>query len=289
MIPDNETAYYAEAFARNIGLLTKEEQDTLRRSTVAIAGMGGVGGIFTLGFARLGIGRFHIADPDTFAIVNVNRQAGAMVSTEGKKKNDVMQSMIHDINPFAQVTPFSGEEETLDHFLDGADVVVDAIDFFTIHARRKLYAHARAKGKVVLSAGPVGFGSAMQVFDPKGMSFDEYYAIGDDMSDEDMILHFGVGVAPTLLQRDYFRPTTINLGGRAAPSVVSGTLLAANLVTTEAVKILLKRGKVPCIPHSSHFDPYVRKYKKVYLPRGNRGLMQQLKIWYIKRMIARAS
>ena len=68
---------YNEAFSRNIGLFTLEEQDKLRRSHVAIAGMGGVGGVHVATLARTGIGNFTIADPDCFELANMKRQYGA--------------------------------------------------------------------------------------------------------------------------------------------------------------------------------------------------------------------
>lgn len=40
----NQAEYQKNAFARNIGLYTEIEQDRLSRATVAIPGMGGVGG-----------------------------------------------------------------------------------------------------------------------------------------------------------------------------------------------------------------------------------------------------
>ena len=65
---DRETA-----FSRTLGLITRGELDVLRDKTVAIAGLGGVGGSHLLTLARLGIGRFHLADFDTFGIENFNR------------------------------------------------------------------------------------------------------------------------------------------------------------------------------------------------------------------------
>src|SRR3954467_6277338 len=53
---------YDEAFSRNIGWVTEWEQQILRTKRVAIAGMGGVGGLHLLTLARLGIGAFHISD-----------------------------------------------------------------------------------------------------------------------------------------------------------------------------------------------------------------------------------
>ena len=49
---------YEKAFSRNIGWITKEEQQVLRGKKVAIAGAGGVGGVHLLTLARLGVGNF---------------------------------------------------------------------------------------------------------------------------------------------------------------------------------------------------------------------------------------
>jgi tRNA A37 threonylcarbamoyladenosine dehydratase len=56
---------YEEAFSRNLGWVTSAEQERLRDARVCIAGLGGVGGIYLLTLARLGVGRFSIADFDT--------------------------------------------------------------------------------------------------------------------------------------------------------------------------------------------------------------------------------
>src|SRR5579864_3570032 len=97
---------YDEAFSRHRGLIDPGEQEKLRRSRVAIAGMGGVGGIHLLTLARLGIGAFTIGDFDRFDIVNFNRQAGATTETIGLPKAAVMESMARSINPELRVTRF---------------------------------------------------------------------------------------------------------------------------------------------------------------------------------------
>ena len=66
--------YTAEAFSRNIGLLTQADQDKLANATVAIPGMGGVGGVHLITMTRTGVGKFHLADFDVFEPANVNRQ-----------------------------------------------------------------------------------------------------------------------------------------------------------------------------------------------------------------------
>ena len=66
---------YNVAFSRNIGWLTPDEQTKLRNSRIAIAGLGGVGGSHLLTLARLGIGKFNIADFDRFELHNSKRFA----------------------------------------------------------------------------------------------------------------------------------------------------------------------------------------------------------------------
>jgi tRNA A37 threonylcarbamoyladenosine dehydratase len=51
----------------------------------------------------MGFERFSIADLDTFEPANLNRQTGAMTSTLGQAKVDVMRRMVLDINPGAEV------------------------------------------------------------------------------------------------------------------------------------------------------------------------------------------
>jgi hypothetical protein len=81
---------YEQAFSRNIGWVTPDEQAILRTKRVAIAGGGGVGGVHLLTLVRLGISKFHIADFDTFDLPNFNRQVGANMSTLGEPKADVL-------------------------------------------------------------------------------------------------------------------------------------------------------------------------------------------------------
>ncbi|MGP8320588.1 MAG: ThiF family adenylyltransferase, partial [Methanosarcinaceae archaeon] len=83
--------YMAEAFSRNIGILTQTEQDKLADAKVAIPGMGGVGGVHLITMTRSGVGKFHIADLDTYEPVNINRQFGARVPDFGRSKIEVMK------------------------------------------------------------------------------------------------------------------------------------------------------------------------------------------------------
>ena len=183
-VPDHAAFSYQEAFARHLGLVNPEEQDRLRSSRVAIAGMGGVGGIHLITLARLGIGSFHIADPDDFELANFNRQYGATVRSLGRGKAEVMAEEARAINPELQICASSPRPITpanVGEFLDGVDVLVDGIDFFAIDARRLVFREARRRGIWAITAGPIGFSAAWLVFSPTGMSFDDYFDLDDGM------------------------------------------------------------------------------------------------------------
>jgi len=100
---------YGQAFSRNIGWITEQEQQVLRETRVAIAGMGGVGGSHLLTLTRLGIGRFSLSDFDRFGVENFNRQAGARLSSVGRPKLETLVEMALDINPHLDIRTFPKE------------------------------------------------------------------------------------------------------------------------------------------------------------------------------------
>ncbi len=276
---------YSEAFKRNLGLINPDEQVVLRDARVAIAGMGGVGGIDLVTLARLGVGRFTIADPEVYDVVNINRQFGATHSTIGRSKAEVMAEIVRDINPEAQIRVLPGpvEEANVDEFLRDADLFVDALEFFEMDVRRLLFRRAASLGIHAITAGPVGFSAIWIVFSPEGMSFDRYFDLSDDMDKIDKLVAFGVGVAPKATQRSYMDLRYIDTNARVAPSVCPACHLAAGAVAAETVKILLKRGRVRVAPYFCQFDPYLGRLARGRLRGGNRHPWQRLKRWWLAR------
>lgn len=276
---------YAEAFSRNLGLVSAAEQERLRRTRVAVPGMGGVGGVYVVALARLGIGSFSIGDFDQFELANFNRQAGASVSTLGRPKVDVMAETVLDINPSAEIRRFPEglTEANADAFLDGATVALDGIDFFAMPARRLLFRRAHALGIPALTAAPVGFGATLQVFSPTGMSFDEYFDLRDDMAPAEQYLNFMLALAPKRAQRSYFRPTAVDLSARRAPSLAPGPFICAGIVATEVANLVIGRRPPKVAPHYFQFDPMTQEYRTGRLAGGNRNPIQRLKKWLFLR------
>lgn len=282
----NQAWTYAEAFSRNRGLITDEEQQRLRVCRVAIAGMGGIGGIDLVTLARLGVGKFSIADPDIFETGNTNRQFGAMASTMGRPKAEVMAEIVRDINPEVDIRVFAEPigPSNAEEFLAEADLFVDAIEVFEPDARRHLFQLARSNGIYGITAGPVGFSGIWISFDPHGMSFDTYFDIRDDMEFLEKLVAFAVGVAPKATQRSYMDLRNLNVAGRRGPSTSLACQIASGALACEAVKILLRRGKCRTAPCYHQFDPYVGRFVRGYVFRGNRNPWQLLK----RRMLSKA-
>jgi molybdopterin/thiamine biosynthesis adenylyltransferase len=280
---------YEQAFSRNIGWVTPDEQQTLRGKRVAIAGGGGVGGVHLLTLARLGVTRFHIADFDSFDIVNFNRQVGAMMSTVGQPKADVLARMAKDINPEIDIRIFPDgvTDGNLKEFLDGVDLYVDALDFFAFDARQQTFAMCARLGIPATTAAPLGMGAALLNFMPGQMTFEEYFQWGD-LPELDKAIRFVVGLAPAGLHRPYLVvPESVSFAEQRGPSTFMACQLCAGIVATEALKILLGRGKVLAAPYGMQFDAYRNKLKQTWRPGGNSHPIQKLAIAIGKRQFAR--
>ena len=276
---------YETAFSRNLGWLGVAEQKVLRRQRIAIAGMGGVGGNELLTLTRLGVGAFHLADFDQFELANFNRQAGATMSSLGQSKLDVMARMAQDINPELNITRFAHgiDEHNLSAFLDGVDLYVDALDFFAFSERQATFALCARLGVPAITVAPLGMSAALLNFLPGQMSFESYFRWGDQ-NDAEKALRFLVGLAPGALHAAYLvDPSTLDLAQRRGPSTAMGCQLCAGIAATEALKILLGRGKVWAAPHALQFDAYRNKLSHTWRPGGNAHPLQRLAMYLIRR------
>lgn len=275
---------YYEAFSRNIGFVTPGELFELRKKKVAIAGMGGVGGLHLLTLTRLGVGKFNIADFDKFELGNFNRQVGANMTTINKAKTEVMAKQALDINPELEIQKFDQglTDANIDDFLQNVDLYVDGLDVLALETRRAVFMKCHKQKIPCITVAPVGMGFSLINFLPEKMSFDQYWQFKNQLGTE-KLFKFLRALVPT----DLHRPSLIYERafdfehGRAA-STPMGCHLTTGIMGTEALKILLKRGKVLAAPHSIHYDGYTYKIKKTYLWRGTENPILKLKLFLAK-------
>ena len=149
-----------ERFSRTALLIGENGVERLRKSRVAVFGVGGVGSFTVEALARLGVGHFTLVDPDTVAESNLNRQLIALHSTIGKYKVDAARERVLDINPDAEVEALKifYLPENADAFdVSRFDCIIDAID--TVSAKLELITRAKAAGVPIISS--MGTGNKM--------------------------------------------------------------------------------------------------------------------------------
>lgn len=158
-------------FSRTALLLGEPAMDKLRRSRVAVFGIGGVGGYTVEALARSGIGTLDLIDNDTVSLTNLNRQIIALHSTIGQYKVDAAAARLRDINPDIQVNahrcfflPETAEQFDFSEY----DYVVDAID--TVKGKIEIIMRAKAAGVPVISS--MGAGNKL---DPSALRVTDIY------------------------------------------------------------------------------------------------------------------
>lgn len=124
-------------FSRTELVIGKEKVEILKKSKVAVFGIGGVGSYVVEGLARAGIGDFVLVDNDDVSVSNINRQIIATHSTLGMSKVEVAKKRILEINPNSNVEIYKEFfmpetqgilDETIDYIVDSVDTVTAKIE-----------------------------------------------------------------------------------------------------------------------------------------------------------------
>lgn len=146
-----------ERNSRTAMLIGTDALDVLKKSRVAIFGLGGVGGHAAEAIVRAGVGTVDIIDNDTVSESNINRQLIATYETVGLFKTDAFEARIKSINPDCCVNKHTVffDSETKDKFdFSSYDYVVDAID--SVQGKILLAVMCRDAGVPLISAMGAG-------------------------------------------------------------------------------------------------------------------------------------
>lgn len=144
-------------FSRTEILLGKEATEKLRRSRVAVFGVGGVGGYVVEALARAGIGTLDLIDADDVNLSNINRQIIALHSTLGKAKVEVAAQRVKDINPDVIINInkcFYLSENKEQFCFSDYNYIADAVD--TVSAKISLVEEAYKTKTPIISAMGAG-------------------------------------------------------------------------------------------------------------------------------------
>jgi molybdopterin/thiamine biosynthesis adenylyltransferase len=259
---------YNELFSRNIGVFSESEQEKLQHAKIAIAGVGGVGGLLAERLLRLGIGRLKITDPGIFKKSSLNRQFGSSMLNLDQNKAEVIYTQLKDINPMACIEYDNTGIQTEDHanlIVADCDLIIDEMDFGMFRHSIWLQRAARQANIHYLFAYGIGFGALAVIFDPKGMTLEEYDNLpsGDGNPQEEIkvplerVLPIIPSYSP-IATHDGLKK--IDIDGMSLPSLSIGVGLASILAANEAVNIILRRREIAVAPSYTYIDLLDRKF-----------------------------
>ena len=203
-----------DRYARNRNTISKEDNEKLAASKVFVAGCGGLGGYVIEELGRIGVGRITAVDGDVFEESNLNRQIFSSMMTLGKSKALTAKERMAAVNPEITVIPIQAmiTEENAREFLQGHDIVVDALD--NAPSRLLLERTCEELAIPMVHGAIAGWYGQITVVFPGDRSMEKLYAHGTPKGEE------------TEAGNPSFTPAVI-----------------ASIEVSETVKVLLSRGE----------------------------------------------
>ena len=254
---------YREIFSRNFGFYTEVEQGKLQKATIAIAGMGGVGGLLAERLIRAGIGHIKITDQGTFEKSNLNRQFGSSILTLAQNKASVVFHQIKDINPNAKIEYYENglqNESGIDAFVEGCDIVVDEMDTTAFKQSILLQRTSRKRGLHYLFSSALGFGALVAIFSPGGQTLEEYNGLvpGVNLDQLNNLTISLEKIAPVMPSYASIISATliekIMKGEAPIPTTSIGAGLASIMGANEAINIVIKKRELIIAPKYIYVD-----------------------------------
>jgi molybdopterin/thiamine biosynthesis adenylyltransferase len=143
-------------YSRNYRSLSFSEQIRLLESTVAVVGLGGLGGAVLETMGRIGVGAVKLIDGDRFDDSNLNRQLLATTASLGTPKAEAAEKRLRVVNPSLQVEAVEAflTARNAEALLSGCDIVVDCLD--AIPARFLLEDASKRLGIPMVSGAVAG-------------------------------------------------------------------------------------------------------------------------------------
>jgi sulfur carrier protein ThiS adenylyltransferase len=155
----------------------------LKRATVGIAGVGGLGSAVAVALARIGVGRLVVADFDVVEPSNLNRQQ-YFVDQIGQYKVDALADNLRRINPYVAVETHRTllDPENIPAIFTACPVVIEAFDRAVMKAMLvntilELLPHVT----IVAASGVAGYGPNNDIATRSVTK--RLYLVGDNVSE----------------------------------------------------------------------------------------------------------
>lgn len=246
------TFSYDEMTTRNRGFVTEEEQQRLRNAHVFIPGVGGMGGAAFMALLRAGVGRFTIADIDTFEVSNLNRQLFSRADTIDQPKAEAAHRLALEINPELEIEVLGAEwTDSLDRILPRVAVAINGTD--DAAAGAQFYRKCREHGRTLIDAyaSPLPSVTVVGPQDPRLEERLDYPTQGVAWRDitRDMAVECLMKeIEYVLVNSSSHKYVDLDIAGEVAAgkrsrfSFSTMVTMAGTLMAEEAIRVILQRG-----------------------------------------------
>ncbi|MCK4839731.1 MAG: sulfur carrier protein ThiS adenylyltransferase ThiF [Desulfobulbaceae bacterium] len=153
--------------------------DKVKKASVGIMGLGGLGSPVAVALARVGVGHLLLADFDVVEPSNLNRQQ-YFIDQIGEKKTQALKYNLGRINPYLRIETVNVvlTEESIPALFNGVDVLAECFDGAEMKAAALRCALGPLKGKCFVGAsGMAGFADSNMICTRKIR--DRVYLVGD--------------------------------------------------------------------------------------------------------------
>lgn len=129
LIRRGEIPQSSELEALMVARHTPGVHERMKKATVGIAGLGGLGSAISIALARMGIGTLILVDFDVVEPSNLNRQQ-YFIDQIGMAKTDAMAKILANINPYVKIVSHKVElsKDNIPKIFRTAEVVVECFD-----------------------------------------------------------------------------------------------------------------------------------------------------------------
>ncbi|MHA1835885.1 MAG: HesA/MoeB/ThiF family protein [Candidatus Odinarchaeia archaeon] len=195
MLTDKEK----ERYSRQIVMpeIGEAGQEKIKKSRVAIIGLGGLGWLTGLQLTGMGVGYLKLVDRDVVELSNIQRQLIYSEEDIGKSKAEAMAQKLQRINSDITIDPLtvSISLDSIHEVLENVDIVIDCLDNFQA---RKILNYGCVKGNLPLiySAAIRSYGVVHTIIPGKSACLECIYGDIDSLEAESCAQ---VGVLPTIL------------------------------------------------------------------------------------------
>lgn len=163
-------------YNRHLDMISQREQEQINQTSVAVFGLGGVGGSAAMLCAKAGYGKLRLCDFDNYEESNIVEQEFAHFENLSTPKNVVVSQQLINHSRHCQIESLNREIKTVEEakeFISDADVVISAVD----NAKAKILIDfaSRDLGKPLFSASNIGWTVLYTSFMPGGWRFTDIY------------------------------------------------------------------------------------------------------------------